>query len=152
MSLLRTARSLLSARSASVRTMATASNTVKVHVIRGTLEGRDVPSTPEAAYTAEVPHGLSFSEVLSRVTPEASMSSWSWVAHAGTAPAAVWSVEEGVRLLSPMADVPVTTETRVDWSYFRDLPPAWIHARLAQDASLTPAQLEHEFGRIATQI
>ncbi|GMK56122.1 hypothetical protein CspeluHIS016_0211780 [Cutaneotrichosporon spelunceum] len=148
MSLLRTARAMRPSSILSRRTLATAS-TVKVHVVRGTLEG-DVPA--EAAYTAEVPAGLSLSEVLSRVTPT-SVSGGSWVAMAaGSAPAAVWSVEDGVRLLPRMADTPVTTETRVNWSSFSELPSAWIHARLAQDASLTPGQLEHEFVRIATQI
>jgi hypothetical protein len=125
-----------------------ATSTVKVHVIRGTLE----PSASESTYTAEVPHGLNLSEVLSRVTPEIRSPGYAWVARAGTAATAVWSVEDGVRLLPAAADAPVTAETRVDWASFSELPSAWIHARLSQDASLTAKDLEHEFGRIATQI
>lgn len=108
--------------------------------------GDDVQSHAREVLVAE---GTRLSEVLGRAAPEIRALGWSWVAVVGGRTAAVWSVDQGVRLL--VEDVPVSAETDVFFRYFVQIDPEWLYARLRAGVAPRRSDLEKEYAPIARE-
>lgn len=122
-------------------------NPITVHVDRDSVAmGDDVQPH---AHDVSVAQGTALSLVLEHASPEIRASGWSWVAEVDGAPAAVWSVDHGVRML--VDDVPVTTEIDVFFRYFVQIDPAWLHQRLRDGAPAHRHELESEYAPIARE-
>lgn len=121
------------------------SSLITVHVDRDSVAmGDDAVSH---AHDIHVVAGSLLSAVLEQAAPEIRASGWSWIAVVGREPAAVWSVDHGVRML--VDDSPVAEELDVHFRYFLQIDPAWLHERLRAGAPADRRALEREYAPIA---
>ncbi|WP_157496854.1 hypothetical protein [Leifsonia sp. Leaf264] len=98
------------------------------------------------AHQVTVARGTRLSALLDRAAPEIRARGWSWVAVADGRVVAVWSSDHGVQLLVP--DARVTSKRgprRVDFRYYLQIDPAWLHRRLAEGADPDREALELEY-------
>ncbi|OUC78678.1 hypothetical protein [Gordonia lacunae] len=105
--------------------------------------GDDVSSH---AHSLAVEPGTALSVVLASAAPEIRARGWSWVADVDGRVAAVWSVDQGVRLL--VEDSPVSAADgprRIHFRYFLQIDPAWLYQRLAEGAVADRQALERDY-------
>ncbi|SDU32078.1 hypothetical protein SAMN04488548_134507 [Gordonia westfalica] len=97
--------------------------------------------------------GTLLSAVLAEAAPEIRARGWSWVAEVDGHPAAVWSVDHGVRIL--VRDVPVTrgnAPRQIFFRYFVQIDPEWLYRRLVDGAEANRYVLEREYRPIGDRL
>jgi hypothetical protein len=97
-----------------------------------------------------IARGTRLSTAIEQNSPEIRSRGWSWVVVVDGDVAAVWSVDEGVRLLVPdraLRRGPV----EIHFRYFLQIDPAWLFDRLAGGARADRRQLEREYAPIARE-
>ncbi|GAA4193060.1 hypothetical protein GCM10022219_14310 [Microbacterium oryzae] len=102
------------------------------------------------ARVTTVARGTRLSTAIEQNTPEIRSRGWSWVVVVDGQVSAVWSVDEGVRLLVPdraLRRGPV----EIHFRYFLQMDPAWLFDRLAGGARADREQLHREYAPIARE-
>ncbi|MDN3310955.1 hypothetical protein QWJ90_08430 [Microbacterium oryzae] len=93
------------------------------------------------ARVTTVARGTPLSTAIERNSPEIRSRGWSWVIVVDGAVTAVWSVDEGVRLL--VADRALWRgPVEIHFRYFLQLDPAWLSDRLSRGATVVQVASE----------